>query len=547
MPRKGPAPRRELMPDPIYRSVVVTQLVNKILQRGKRTARRAHRLRRPRHRRGEDRPRAGRHAQAGGRQRPAAARGQEPPGRRRHLPGAGRGPAPPGQHPRHPLDRRLRPAAPGEDHGRAPRQRAARRLQRHRRFGEAPRGHAQDGRVEQGLRPLPLVAEPPTTEPGAHPRVCLRDRAGSPGSGRARVSRPNSHTAPHLNDRRDHDGNRLSPSSATATSGSWPTSTRARPRRPSASSTTPARPTRSVRSTRARPSWTTWSRSRSAASPSPPPRRPRSGRTTGSTSSTRPGHVDFTVEVERSLRVLDGAVAVFDGVAGVEPQTETVWRQANKYSVPRMCFINKMDRIGADFFAALDSIKDRLGATTAVIQLPIGAEGNFKGVIDLLDDEGPRLARARSWAPSSTSPTSPPTAGPGRRVPPGAHRRRLALRRHHPREVPRRRGDHRRRPQARPCARPPSRTASCPSSPARPSRTRACSRCSTRSSTSCPSPLDLPPVDGHEHQGQRGARAQAARQTSPSPRWPSRSWPTRTASSPTSASTPARWTRAAWC
>jgi elongation factor G len=97
-----------------------------------------------------------------------------------------------------------------------------------------------------------------------------------------------------------------------------------------------------------------------------------------------PGHVDFTVEVERSLRVLDGAVAVFDGVAGVEPQTETVWRQANKYGVPRICFVNKMDRMGADFFAAEESIRDRLGATTAVVQLPIGAEGNYEGVIDLL-------------------------------------------------------------------------------------------------------------------------------------------------------------------
>ena len=97
-----------------------------------------------------------------------------------------------------------------------------------------------------------------------------------------------------------------------------------------------------------------------------------------------PGHVDFTVEVERSLRVLDGAVAVFDAVAGVEPQTETVWRQANKYNVPRMCFINKMDRIGADFFRSVDMIKDRLDATVALTQLPIGAESDFHGVIDLL-------------------------------------------------------------------------------------------------------------------------------------------------------------------
>ncbi|HXW33767.1 MAG TPA: elongation factor G, partial [Acidimicrobiales bacterium] len=97
-----------------------------------------------------------------------------------------------------------------------------------------------------------------------------------------------------------------------------------------------------------------------------------------------PGHVDFTVEVERSLRVLDGAVAVFDAVAGVEPQTETVWRQANKYGVPRICFINKMDRIGADFIRAVDMIRDRLDAQPAVVQLPIGSEGGFVGVVDLL-------------------------------------------------------------------------------------------------------------------------------------------------------------------
>ena len=98
-----------------------------------------------------------------------------------------------------------------------------------------------------------------------------------------------------------------------------------------------------------------------------------------------PGHVDFTVEVERSLRVLDGAVAVFDGVAGVEPQSETVWRQADKYKVPRICFVNKMDRIGANFLRAVDMIKDRLGARPVVMTLPIGAEADFAGVVDVLN------------------------------------------------------------------------------------------------------------------------------------------------------------------
>ena len=104
-----------------------------------------------------------------------------------------------------------------------------------------------------------------------------------------------------------------------------------------------------------------------------------------------PGHVDFTVEVERSLRVLDGAVAVFDGKEGVEPQSETVWRQADKYDVPRICFVNKMDKLGADFYFTVDTIINRLGARPLVIQLPIGAESTFEGVIDLVE------MRALTW------------------------------------------------------------------------------------------------------------------------------------------------------
>jgi elongation factor G len=109
-----------------------------------------------------------------------------------------------------------------------------------------------------------------------------------------------------------------------------------------------------------------------------------------------PGHVDFTAEVERSLRVLDGSVAVFDGVAGVEPQTMTVWRQANKYAVPRMCFVNKLDRTGADFFRCVDMMVERLNSTPLVLQLPIGAESDFLGVVDLVN------MRALTWRGETT-------------------------------------------------------------------------------------------------------------------------------------------------
>ena len=104
-----------------------------------------------------------------------------------------------------------------------------------------------------------------------------------------------------------------------------------------------------------------------------------------------PGHVDFTIEVERSLRVLDGAIALLDANAGVEPQTETVWRQADKYKVPRMVFVNKMDKTGADFFRCVEMIRDRLGANPVVTQLPVGAESGFKGIIDLIE------MNARIW------------------------------------------------------------------------------------------------------------------------------------------------------
>src|SRR5579862_8721048 len=108
-----------------------------------------------------------------------------------------------------------------------------------------------------------------------------------------------------------------------------------------------------------------------------------------------PGHVDFTVEVERSLRVLDGGVVVFDGVAGVEPQSETVWRQADRYNVPRICFVNKMDRTGADFWRCFNMIKERLGSSPLAIQMPIGAEASFEGIIDLIDMKALRFEGER--------------------------------------------------------------------------------------------------------------------------------------------------------
>ena len=205
-----------------------------------------------------------------------------------------------------------------------------------------------------------------------------------------------------------------------------------------------------------------------------------------------PGHVDFTVEVERSLRVLDGAVAVFDSVAGVEPQSETVWRQADKYRVPRICFVNKMDRIGADFRRTLDQIETKLGSNPVAVQIP----DRFRGSLPRRDrsdsHEGHRLQGRDDGRRLRARRDPGRHAGRGAGVSREADREGQRVRRPAAREVP---------DAARPSPRPRSRARcaparsrrsattssrpSCRSSAAPPSRTRASSRCSTRSSTSC--------------------------------------------------------------
>ena len=197
-----------------------------------------------------------------------------------------------------------------------------------------------------------------------------------------------------------------------------------------------------------------------------------------------PGHVDFTIEVERSLRVLDGAVALLDANQGVEPQTETVWRQGDKYVVPRMIFVNKMDKIGADFFDCVRSVIDRLGAKPIVMQLPIGAENDFKGIVDLVRMKGvvwdedtlgasfrdidipdDLLERPRNTATSSSRWPLRSTTRPWRLTSKATSRTRRSSRNSF--------------------ARARSGALSIPSSAAPLSRTRACSRCSMACSTTC--------------------------------------------------------------
>ena len=156
-----------------------------------------------------------------------------------------------------------------------------------------------------------------------------------------------------------------------------------------------------------------------------------------------PGHVDFTAEVERSLRVLDGAVAVFDSVSGVQPQTETVWRQGDKYKVPRICFVNKMDKNGADFEHVLDTIRKRLGARPVALQIPIGAEAGFKGVVDLIEMKAVLWHDETMGAEYDVRGDSGRSAEEGRSFPSAADRSDRRDRRCAAREVSRRRdADH---------------------------------------------------------------------------------------------------------
>ena len=257
-----------------------------------------------------------------------------------------------------------------------------------------------------------------------------------------------------------------------------------------------------------------------------------------------PGHVDFTIEVERSLRVLDGAVCVLDGNQGVEPQTETVWRQADKYNVPRVVFVNKMDKIGADFYRCVEEINTKVGGRPVCIQLPIGSESNFKGVIDLLrmkavvwEDEGlgakyhdeeipaDLKAKAEEYRHALIEAAVELDDDVMARL----SRRPRAGHRHAEGAASARRSS--RSPSSRSCA-------------ARPSRTRAFSRCSTRSSTICPRPSI---AAASRASTSTPARKSSACRTTPSRSRcsPSRSWTTRSsARSPSAASIRARSNRA---
>src|SRR5208282_2823564 len=255
------------------------------------------------------------------------ARGPQPPGRRRDLPGAGGGPRVTQYHARAALDRLLRQEPAGEDDDRAAHERATGREQRPRRQREAARGHPQDGGVQQGLRPLPLVNARLTQTYENEEKVATTTAVDL-----AKVR--NIGIMAHIDAGKTTTTERI----LFYTGINYKLG--------------------EVHEGAATMDWMEQEQERGITI--------TSAATTAEWKGHRiniidtPGHVDFTVEVERSLRVLDGAIALFDSVAGVEPQSETVWRQADKYHVPRIAYINKMDRTGADFDAGVQTMIDRL-------------------------------------------------------------------------------------------------------------------------------------------------------------------------------------------
>src|SRR6476660_533718 len=311
--------------------------------------RRADRVRRARDRRNEDRPPAGRGARAGREDGHAGARGSQPPRRWRELPGAGRGAAAARPHPRRALARHVRTRAAREGHVGKARQRDSRRAESAGRRVQAKGRRLPDGAGEQGLRALPLVGRNRKEDLSTKvtEQVVALDRVRNIGI-MAHIDAGKTTTTERIlyYTGRTHKMGEVHEGAATM---DWMAQEQERGITITSAATTAF-----------------WRDHRINI-------------------IDTPGHVDFTVEVERSLRVLDGAVAVFDSVAGVQPQSETVWRQADKYKVPRIAFINKMDRTGANFFAAVQSMTDRLGAHPVPIQIPIGQEDQHRGVVDLVE------------------------------------------------------------------------------------------------------------------------------------------------------------------
>src|SRR5205823_5238485 len=278
----------------------------------------------------------------------ALARGQASPRGWRHLPGTGRDPAREAACPGAPVDRAFRAAAWRPKHVGKACVRAAGRVPEHRGRSEEKGRDASDGGKQQGFQPLPVLSEMSVALKMAERPVAI-DKVRNIGI-MAHIDAGKTTTTERIlfYAGRIHKMGEVHEGAATM---DWMVQEKERGITITSAATSARWRDHSINII------------------------------------DTPGHVDFTVEVERSLRVLDGAVAVFDAVAGVEPQSETVWRQADRYGVPRIAFINKMDRIGADFYVSPHSNRTRLGARAVPIQLPIGSEGGFEGYVDLLSRE----------------------------------------------------------------------------------------------------------------------------------------------------------------